>query len=171
MTTLLPSFLGLDPHARPPSLAANYIIFHFLFAYAGISTRPWKIHHGLDHDVSPRRDLALYGARAVAAGSLTQRRLDQMYRVEAAHANSVEHFPVFVAAMLGAHVAGLEPAAVNAYALVYTLARLVYVAAYVGIAESRWSRVRGVAWWVGNVVCLRAIWMGGKVWNEKLGAF
>lgn len=36
----------------------------------------------------------------ISKGRLTQARLDQLKRAEACHANSVEHFPVFAAAMI-----------------------------------------------------------------------
>ena len=68
MSTLLAS-LGLRASSPvsppPPSHAATYIVFHFLFAYAILSTRLLKQYYGLDHNVSPREDLAKYGPRAV----------------------------------------------------------------------------------------------------------
>lgn len=82
------------------------MIFHFLWAYAGISSRyvthcfvqnyteedkltcvllqssGIKNYYGIDHQVSPREDLVKYGAKAVADGKITQAQLNQMKRVE-----------------------------------------------------------------------------------------
>lgn len=62
--TYISTLLGLQgPNA--PSYTATYLIFHFLFAYAGISTRPWKMHYKIDHNVSPREDLTKYGPKGI----------------------------------------------------------------------------------------------------------
>ncbi|KAM3419749.1 hypothetical protein BST61_g3082 [Cercospora zeina] len=177
MPSLLPTlqtfFLGIQPSTASQqqqpssSLTANYIIFHFIFAYAGISTRPWKHHHNLDHQVSPREDLTKYGPKAVTSGKLTQKQLDRIIRVQSAHENSVEHFPLFVGALIFAHVAGLPMETINRTGAYYTLARLVYVASYVWITDARLALLRGVAWWASNIVCLRLVWWGGKALNAS----
>ncbi|KAF2217770.1 hypothetical protein CERZMDRAFT_92418 [Cercospora zeae-maydis SCOH1-5] len=168
LTALQTFFLGIQPSTTPsqqPSLTSNYIIFHFLFAYAGISTRPWKRHYNLDHQVSPREDLTKYGAEAVTSGKLTQKQLNQIIRVQSAHENSVEHFPVLVGALIFAHVAGLPTETINRTGAYYTLARLVYVASYVVVTDAKLALLRGVAWWVSNIICLRLVWLGGKALN------
>ena len=53
---------------------------------------------GLDHNASPREDVARYGEAAVRAGKLSRRRLEQVKRMQSAHENSVEGFAFFVAA-------------------------------------------------------------------------
>lgn len=82
-----------------------------------------------------------------------------------AHANSVEHFPLFVAAMLWAHVSGVEVSVINNVGLAYTISRIVYAGAYIFITDAKLSLLRGVAWWTSNVICLRALWLGGKAMN------
>lgn len=170
-STSLPVLLGLRGQTSlesPPSFGAFYLIFHFVFAYGAISSRPWKMYYRLDHQVCPRQDLDKYGAAAVASGKLSQRRLDQMRRVEACHANSVEHFSFFAAALIWAHVAGVSPETINARALAYTAARVLYVLWYVLVDKQPWAYVRGLLWWTSNFICFGLIAAGGKAWNGKL---
>lgn len=89
-----------------------------------VSSRPLKQYYGLDHNVNPREDLSKYGQKAVESGKITQKQLNQLKRNEAAHANSVEHFPLFVGAIIWACVAGLPTSEINGSALAYTVARV-----------------------------------------------
>ena len=103
--------------------------------------------------------------KAVSAGKLTQKQLNQIIRVQSAHENSVEHFPLFVAALLFAHIAGLPHGMINRTGAYYTVARVVYTVSYVMITDAKLALLRGVAWWASNVICLRLIWLGGKAVN------
>lgn len=165
--------LGLQPTnlRPPPSLASGYIIFHFIFAYGILSSRTMKQYYGIDHNVSPREDLVKYGPEAVKSGKITQKQLDRLKRNEGAHANSVEHFPLFVGAMIWAHLTGLSTVSINGTALVYTVARLVYATVYVFVDRPAWSQMRGIAWWMSNIACLRLFWLGGKALNAKPGLY
>lgn len=153
--------------APPPSYAATAIIFQFLFAHAAISTRPLKNYYRIDHNVSPRQDLTKYGPAAVAAGKLTQKQLNRLHRIEGAHANSIEHLPFFVGALIWAHVAGLETTEINRSALAYVLVRIAYAVAYVFIEKAEFSLARGVLWWMSNFVCCRLFWLGGNAINGR----
>lgn len=167
MSTLATT-LGLraaSPNIQPGNLAGYYMIFHFLFAYAGLSSRPWKQYYRIDHNVSPREDLSKYGESAISKGKLTQKQLNQMKRVEGAHANSVEHYTVFIGAMLWATITRLPDTTINASALVYTLARFTYAVSYIFVDEVKLSQLRGIAWWVSNITCLRLFWLGAKAIN------
>lgn len=53
---------------------------------------------GLDHNSAPREDLAKYGEAAVQSGKISRGTLNRLKRQEAAHANAVEGFPLFIAA-------------------------------------------------------------------------
>lgn len=163
--------LGLratSPQDQSPSLTASYLIFHFFFAYAITAARFPKRYYGLDHNVNPREDLAKYGPAAVSSGKITQSQLNRLKRIESCHANSIESFPLFVGAMIWAHVAGLENSVINRSALVYTVVRVVYAINYVVVEREAWSRLRGLMWWTGNVVCCRLFWLGGKAINAKV---
>ncbi|KAK5167144.1 uncharacterized protein LTR77_007874 [Saxophila tyrrhenica] len=135
---------------QPPSYAGAYLIFHFIWAYGLTSSRTLKQILGIDHNVSPREDLSKYGPAAVSSGKITQKQLDMLKRNEGAHANSYENYAVFAAAMIWSHVAGLDTTDVNASALVYTVARLAYVAIYVLVDKPLLSQMRGICWWMGN---------------------
>ncbi|KAK7750984.1 hypothetical protein SLS62_007117 [Diatrype stigma] len=127
--------------------APAYLCFHFIFAYAVLSSRPLKQWYGLDHNESPRYDLLKYGDAAVASGTITQAQLEMMRRAEAASANAVENYTFFVAAMSFATLAGLERDVINKAGLVYTIARVAYAAAYILIGHPLWCQVRGFTWW------------------------
>ena len=94
------AFLGLQagPGGQQPLNYGPWFLFaNWWFAYCTLSTRFSKIALGIDHNSSPRLDLVKYGDEAVRAGKLSQEKLDQLHRREAAHQNSVEGFTLFVA--------------------------------------------------------------------------
>lgn len=151
---------------HPRVLTGNYLIFHFFFAYCIVGTRLPKLIYGIDHQTSPRQDLDKYGAGAVKAGKLTQAQLDQLCRIESANLNSTEHYPVFAAALLLSHVAGLPTTEINAAGLAYTVARVVYAANYTFATNEKSSTLRGLAWWASNIVCLKLLWTAGRALNS-----
>lgn len=160
----LSTLLGLTPTS--PTYGPHYLIFHCVNAYSLLSSRPWKTYYKIDHNVSPRDDLTKYGPAAVAKGKITQRQLDQLRRVENCHANSVENYPLLVAAIVLAHVAGLDNEVVNWLGLTYTILRALYAAAYIFNERSvAVALVRGGFWWTGNFVCWRVLWAAGKAMN------
>lgn len=166
----LASTLGLQPTAngvQPPSYGAHYLIFHFIFAYAVLSTRPWKFYYKIDHQVSPREDLTKYGPEAVRRGKLTQAQLDQIKRVDSCSANSVEHFTLFTAAILLSHIAGVETSTINRIGFLYTVTRALYAISYIFITKSALALSRGVFWWTSNILCIRLLWVAGKTMNAK----
>lgn len=85
-------------------------------------------------------------------------------RNEAAHANSVEGFPLLVAGLGIASVAGVSSRVINAAGLSYTLARIAYGGIYVLVDSPRWSQLRGLTWWWGNLSCLYLLWEAQRVW-------
>ncbi|KAL3482102.1 hypothetical protein BJX99DRAFT_82118 [Aspergillus californicus] len=144
------------PHYGPAAL-----IFHFIFAYGVLSSRTLKQIWGLDHNGSPREDLTKYGEAAVQSGKITRAQLNMLRRNEAASANSVENYTLLVAAVGMASLAGVDKVVVNQAVAVYTIARIFYGAAYILIESDRWSQIRGVCWWVGNLTCLTLLWKAG----------
>ncbi|KAF2720794.1 hypothetical protein K431DRAFT_346895 [Polychaeton citri CBS 116435] len=163
MASSIAATLGLA--AASPSYGAHYLIFHFLFAYAVLSSRIMKGRLRIDHQVSPREDVAKYGQAAVAKGRITQRQLDMVKRLESCHANSMEHFSLFAAAIVFAHVAGVPNEVVNSTGLAYTVVRAAYAANYVLAETYKWARLRGLLWWASNFICLRLMWKAGKAYN------
>jgi hypothetical protein len=86
----------LDPSSpAPPSLASSFLIGNFVFAYAALSTRIIKIHHGFDHNSSPRYDTAKYGEQLVISGKISRSKLEMIKRWESAHQNVVENYTLF----------------------------------------------------------------------------
>ena len=99
MSLSLLTFLGLEAAGgqQPANYAPAFLIANWFYAYCTLSSRFSKMAVGLDHNKSPREDLSKYGEAAVQAGKLSRRRLEQIKRMEGAHANSVEGFTLFVA--------------------------------------------------------------------------
>ena len=94
------SLLGLATLSgvQPSNHAPLYLIANWWYAYCTLSIRFEKMSLGLDHNSSPREDLHKYGDAAVAAGKLSKEKLATLRRRHAAHENSVEGFPLLVAA-------------------------------------------------------------------------
>jgi len=83
-------------------------------------------------------------------------------RWESAHANSVEGFAFFAAAVLLALHAGVERTKINGLMTMYSLARVAYATAYIGIETEKYSRVRGYFWWTGNTACITLMYLAGR---------
>ncbi|KAJ5338609.1 hypothetical protein N7452_005337 [Penicillium brevicompactum] len=164
MTSLLTT-LGLraSQDARTSNYGPIFLTFHFFYAYGILSSRTLKQWYAIDHQASPREDLAKYGEAAVRDGKMTRKQLDMLKRNESAHANSVENFPLLVAGVLFASHAGVPAHIINAASLSYTLARILYGAVYILIDHPKWSQVRGLAWWWGNLSCLFLLWKAGQL--------
>lgn len=164
MTSLLQNLgLGTTTTLPVPNYGPFFLGFHFIFAYVGISSRSLKRWYGIDHQTSPREDVAKYGEAAVRDGKITRRQLDMLKRNEAAHANSVENFTLLAASVLFASVAGVPAQTINLAGLSYTLARFVYGAVYILSDRPAWGAVRGLVWWWGNFSCFRLLWAAGKL--------
>jgi uncharacterized MAPEG superfamily protein len=151
--------------ASIPNYGPAFIMFHFLFAYGILSSRTLKQYYGIDHNESPREDLAKYGDAAVEDGKITQNQLDMLKRNGAAHANSVENFPLLIAGVLFSSYAGIPRQTINTAALTYTIVRVCYGAIYILIDHPKWSQLRGITWWTGNVSCLFLLWRARSALN------
>ncbi|OAA45784.1 Membrane associated eicosanoid/glutathione metabolism-like domain protein [Beauveria brongniartii RCEF 3172] len=149
----------------PKFMIAEYLIVNILIAHTLSSTRILKIRWRIDNHVSPRTDLEQSGRRAVLEGRLQQRQLDMLRRNESAHANSMEHFPVFATALILAKMAGVPAADINYFGLTYTLVRIAFVGNYILSSSLIGAYLRPVFWWTANVACLKLIWRAGKAFN------
>lgn len=72
-------------------------------------------------------------------------------RANWAQQNSFEALPIFIAAVLMAHVAQVPTPLVDTCALVFIAARFVYFACYV----ADWATLRSIVWATGLFACLR----------------
>lgn len=159
------TILGLRPNTEGviPNLAPYHTIFNFMFAFVFLAARPLKIRYKIDHNINPREDLIKYGEKYLADGKLTRSQLNLLKRNEAAHANAMEHFPLFVGAVLFATLVRMGNEVINGVCLTYGIARLVYAAAYLLVdRDVRLSYVRSVSWWVSSLSCLWLLWESGK---------
>ncbi|KAK0666771.1 hypothetical protein QBC41DRAFT_255406, partial [Cercophora samala] len=154
--------------ATIPNYAPFFLGFHFFFAYGVLSSRTLKQWYGIDHNESPRYDLAKYGDAAVASGKITQRQLDMLKRNESAHANAVENYAFFVGAVSLATIAGVDRILINRAGLTYTIARVAYGAVYILVDHPQWSQIRGITWWIGNLNCFYLLYKAGGKLNGSL---
>ena len=92
---------------------------------------------GYDND-RPRESMAKFKGRQA--------------RAVAAHANSFEAFPFFAAVVLLAGLTHADPLSVNALAVVFILARIAYIGAYL----TDKPLLRSIVWMVG-LACVLAI--------------
>ncbi|RFU27755.1 hypothetical protein B7463_g8576, partial [Scytalidium lignicola] len=127
-----------------------------------MSSRTPKQYFKIDHNASPREDLAKYGEKMIADGKISRWTLNMLKRWESAHANAVENYTLFVAAVLLANHAGVPAGVINGLMASYTLARTLYAVAYICIDRDEFSQVRGLCWWWGNTSCMSLLWMAGK---------
>lgn len=160
------NLLGLRTASETPNLAPYHTLFHFVFAYVILSTRGTKLYLKIDHNVNPRQDAVKYGERAVKEGKITQRQLDFLHRNEGAHQNAMDSFPVFTSAMIFATIAGVSNERINFACTIYTAARIAFAVLYLTVEKSRGlSLVRSLAWWTGNIACMRLFWAAGQAIN------
>ncbi|EXJ80230.1 hypothetical protein A1O1_08372 [Capronia coronata CBS 617.96] len=152
------SYLGIPPSSPSFAGPAAFLAWNWFYAYGILASRTLKQIYGIDHNGNPRQDLNKYGAVAVREGKMTQAQLEQLQRMEAASANSIEAYTFFVGSVLLALVAGVPRQTVNTACTTYTIARLVYGAVYVLVSHDLYSQIRGIAWWTGNTSCLFLLW-------------
>jgi uncharacterized MAPEG superfamily protein len=138
------------------NLTPAYIFINWAWAFVVLTTRLSKKKLGLDHNVNPREDLDRAEA-AVAKGKITRQQLNGLRRREAAHANSIENFPVYIAAILSAYLAGVSTATLNGLSLWFTLSRIVYGIAYINTESYKFSFIRSLCWWSGNFSCITGL--------------
>jgi uncharacterized MAPEG superfamily protein len=160
----LATALGL--HAGHGIPVANYAPYHamfnFIWAHIITSSRALKLRYGLDHNVNPREDVARFGEKAVQDGKITRQQLNRLKRNEAAHANAIEHYPVFVACILFATVSKVPNETINRACAIYSIARIVHTIAYVSVDKWKHSWIRSLAWWISNFSCIYLFWQSGK---------
>ena len=85
--------------SETPNYAAGLIITNFLLASIVFSSRPLKAYLKIDRNTAPREDLSKYGAADVQRGIISQATLEMLKRLDACHANAMEHLPFFIGSM------------------------------------------------------------------------
>ncbi|KIX04780.1 uncharacterized protein Z518_05651 [Rhinocladiella mackenziei CBS 650.93] len=156
---------GLTP---VPCQAPYHAIFNFMFAYVFLSSRLLKNSYGIDHNVNPREDITRFGEKAVHDGKITRQQLNMLKRNEAAHANAMEHFPVFIGSTLFAIVSQVPNVTINRVCTIYSAARVVYAMAYLSVENVRFSYIRSLAWWISNFSCIYLLWKSGQALNAGM---
>lgn len=77
-------------------------------------------------------------------------------RAGAAQSNSFEAFPFFAAAVIVAHLTGAPQGRLDLLAVLFVVARVIYVACYLG----DWHSTRSIVWAIGFITCC-AIFLSG----------
>ncbi|KAF7592395.1 hypothetical protein BBP40_000313 [Aspergillus hancockii] len=156
--------LGLRavPGEQAPSHVVACLLANWLISFGAFSNRREKMRLGLDHNQAPRQDLGKYGEAAVQSGKISRQTLDRLKRQEAIMANSAEHYPLFVAALLVALYAGVPNETINRIGLWYAISRLSYGITYKYIEDLKLSFLRSAFWWSGSICCFTAFWLASK---------
>lgn len=171
------SHLGLGLHQDSFAAPAAFIAWNWFYAYVVLATRHFKQYYGIDHQASPRQDLKKYGEIAVREGKMTQAQLDQIYRVEAASANSTEGFILFTASgmftgmmllhkqandvsVLFGMITGVPSTTMKTACTVYTISRTLYGFSYVFLSDDTWAISRVIPWYAASGSCLYILYKG-----------
>lgn len=138
---------------------------------------------GLDHNSAPREDLVKYGEAAVQSGKISRATLNRLKRQEAAHANAIEGFPLFLAAsmfiflftLIFSHLdhqsnqtvllgvfAGLPTETINGVGAWYSASRVLFTISYALTESEGLSFLRSAFWFSGNIGCIAALLEAAK---------
>jgi hypothetical protein len=80
----------------PLAGTAAFLGWNWFYAYGVLSSRTIKQYYGIDHNASPRQDLNKYAETYIRESKMTRRQIEQIQRCEAASANSVEGYTLFI---------------------------------------------------------------------------
>lgn len=83
-------------------------------------------------------------------------------RGEAASANSYENMPIFFAAVVIGHVAGLDKSYLNNFAFKYLLIRAAYLLSYLGISNQKLTPLRTGLYFWALAQCIRALFASAE---------
>lgn len=83
-------------------------------------------------------------------------------RLEACHANSMEIMPLFIAAVVLGHVAGLKKEDLTSFSMYFLASRIVYMAVYAGNKTQGLSMLRTGVWYVGIALCFKTLVQAAK---------
>ncbi|VUC29581.1 unnamed protein product [Clonostachys rosea] len=154
--------IGLNSTSNRFTVPAAFLTWGWAYAYLMLSSRTPKQWYGLDHQGSPREDLAKYGEAAVRDGKLTRTQLGRIQRLEAASANSIDGYAFFGLSVIFATVAEVPTTSIASACSVYSIARVAYGLIYVFVEDDWWSQIRGLIWWTCNASCLYLVWAGTR---------
>ncbi|KAI0084076.1 hypothetical protein BDY19DRAFT_562016 [Irpex rosettiformis] len=97
------------------------------------------------NNIQPRQNVE----RAKASHTLDQATTDLISRYEGAHLNGMENLPLWFAAILAGHFAGLSHRTLNYFSAAYISTRLLYNYVYVNQKTAAHSWVRSVVYFTG----------------------
>lgn len=86
---------------------------------------------------------------------LTPAQFERVQRLEACHSNSMENLPIFMAAVLAGHVAGLPRGEMSTFAGAFLGLRVLYAFLYVGAKTQAVSVGRSLVWMGSVGLCWR----------------
>ncbi|EJT96485.1 hypothetical protein DACRYDRAFT_112716 [Dacryopinax primogenitus] len=88
-------------------------------------------------------------------------------RLEAAHANASENFPLLLGAVGAGLYAGLDTRVVNGFAVAYLVCRVVFNIAYANQTTHAVAGIRTVAYWTGTVWAMYIMVLAGNTLARK----
>lgn len=88
-------------------------------------------------------------------------------RLEACHANSMESFPLFIAAIVLGNVAGLKKEELTSFAAWFLVVRVAYMLVYASMKTKGPTLVRTGIWYVGVGLCIKTIVQAAKATRSR----
>ena len=88
-------------------------------------------------------------------------------RLEACHANSMESFPLFTAAIVLGNLAGLKKEDLTSFAAYFLAVRIAYMAVYATHKTQGPTALRTGIWYVGVGLCFKTIIQAAKAMGGR----
>ncbi|KAJ4342464.1 hypothetical protein N0V87_001083 [Didymella glomerata] len=88
-------------------------------------------------------------------------------RLEACHANSIESFPLFTAAIVLGNMGGLKKEELTSFAAWFLVVRIAYMAVYASTKTQGPTMLRTGIWYVGVGLCVKTIIQAAKVMGTR----
>lgn len=88
-------------------------------------------------------------------------------RLEACHANSMESFPLFTAAIVLGNVAGLGKEELTRFAAWFLVVRTVYMLVYAAHRTQGMALARTGVWYVGIGLCFKTILQAARAMSRR----
>ncbi|KAJ7111235.1 hypothetical protein C8R44DRAFT_799175 [Mycena epipterygia] len=137
----------------PAGVLSNALSFYsipavWLTAFIPVTMKSITIHKVKGfNNVQPRGNTSLVSADKAVSPALARR----IERMEGAHLNGNESFPIWVAAVLAGNIAGLDNYTMNVVSICYVFGRMLYNYIYI-TQETRLQSVFRTLTWVGSLM-------------------
>ncbi|KIJ91426.1 hypothetical protein K443DRAFT_686054 [Laccaria amethystina LaAM-08-1] len=114
------------------------------------------------NNVAPRQNLD-----RLARKDIKPEMLAKLKRMEGAHANGLENFPVWTAAVVVGNLAGMEARTLNVASGLYIFLRAIYNYIYITQKTERQAGIRSLVWTLSTAIPLFLMIKGAMLIQER----